>query len=363
MTLPAEWAPQQLVEIAWPHADSDWLPYLDSARVCFAAIGEALAQRGIQVLIVTADQPSTRSFVSQWSEKAQSMTRIVPCPTNDTWTRDNGFITLMNNEGEKRLTDFCFNGWGDKFEASLDNAINAHILPVIQELYGSSATLTYADALNIVLEGGSIESDGCGTILTTTSCLLAPHRNDFADKAEAEAKLLPLLGARRMLWLDHGYLAGDDTDGHVDTLARLAPDDTIVYVGIDDPEDEHYTELQAMEAELQALRTADGHPYRLLALPMAPCILESDFPDAVAEEGDQRLPSTYANYLITNGAVLMPTYAAPEEPADSDARHRDQQAMEVLAKAYPGREIVPIDCRVLVRQHGSLHCSTMQFPK
>lgn len=362
MTLPAEWARQQFVEIAWPHADSDWLPYLNSARVCFAAIGEALAERGIKVLIVTADEASTRSFTGRWSEKAQAMTLIVPCPTNDTWTRDNGFITLMDTDGRLRLTDFCFNGWGNKFEATLDNAINARIRPVIESLYDSADKIEYQDALDIVLEGGSIESDGKGTILTTTSCLLAPHRNDFTSKAEAEAKLLPLLGAQRMLWLDHGYLAGDDTDGHIDTLARLALNDTIVYVGIDDPEDEHYTELKAMEEELKALRTQEGKPYRLLALPMAPTILESDFADAVEEEGDQRLPSTYANYLITNGAVLMPTYAAPDAAPDSDACRRDQQAMQILAEAYPGCEIVGIDCRVLVRQHGSLHCSTMQFP-
>lgn len=355
MRLPAEWECQQAIEIAWPHAESDWAPYLDTARQCFAAIGEAIAMRGEKLIIVTADENNTRSFVERYPEQARRNVELLPLPTNDTWTRDSGLITTLPSADDAEthpttamlMNDFRFNGWGGKFEAALDNAINAHLQP---RFFPSDRLI---DRKDIVLEGGSIESDGRGTILTTTSCLFAPHRNDFASKTEAEKMLRRTLGARRILWLDHGYLAGDDTDGHIDTLARLCPDDTITYVRCDDTTDEHFAELQAMEQELRAFRTADGRPYRLLPLPMAPVIRESDFTDAVAEEGDQRLPSTYANYLVMNGAVLMPTYG------DTDL---DAQAAAVLAEAFPGREIVGIDCRVLVRQHGSLHCSTMQFP-
>ena len=198
--------------------------------------------------------------------------------------------------------------------------------------------------MDTVLEGGSIESDGRGTILTTSCCLFAPNRNGYTSKAEAEAMLRERLGAERVLWLDHGSLTGDDTDGHIDTLARLCPDDTIVYVGCDDHTDGDFEGLAAMEGELQALRTADGAPYRLLRLPMA----------APAYYDGERLPATYANYLVMNSAVLMPCYGDGE---------RDAAAAEVLQRAFPDREIVGIDCRVLIRQHGSLHCVTMQYPE
>jgi agmatine/peptidylarginine deiminase len=157
-----------------------------------------------------------------------------------------------------------------------------------------------------------------------------------------------------MLWLDHSWLAGDDTDGHIDTVARLCPDDTIAYVQCTDTADEHYAELHAMEAELQQLRTRDGKPYHLIPLPMADAVYERDFADAVEEERDQRLPATYANFLIINGAVLMPTYGQGE---------KDALAKTQLQMAFPDREIVGIDCRVLIRQHGSLHCVTMQYFK
>ena len=214
--------------------------------------------------------------------------------------------------------------------------------------------MKYVNAQRMVLEGGSIESDGCGTLLTTTSCLLAPNRNYYTHKLEAEADLKRLLHANRVLWLDHGYLAGDDTDGHIDTLARLCPNDTIAYVQCLDSADEHYEALHSMEQELKVLRTIEGKPYRLIPLPMPHSIYEGDFDDAVEEEAAQRLPATYANFLIVNGAVLIPTYGQPQT---------DEQAKGQLQKAFPDREIVGIDCRVLIRQHGSLHCVTMQYPK
>ena len=262
---------------------------------------------------------------------------IVGEPSNDTWARDHGFITLVNDQGGVRLLDFCFNGWGEKFPADLDNAIN-------RRLYDEGKISgDYVDCLDFVLEGGSIESDGRGTIFTTSGCLLAPHRNQPMTQAEIEARLKRDLCAERILWIDHGHLTGDDTDGHIDTLVRICPDDTLLYVGCDDPEDEQYEDLKLMEAQLQTFRTLEGKPYRLMRLPMPQPIYENS----------ERLPATYANFLVVNGAVLCPTYDQPEQ---------DAEALRIIGEAFPDREIVGIDCRSVIRQHGSLHCCTMQFP-
>jgi agmatine/peptidylarginine deiminase len=251
--------------------------------------------------------------------------------SNDTWARDHGFITVEDH-GELVLLDFCFNGWGEKFEAALDNAINRHLYE--QGLVRG----TYEDHLDFVLEGGSIESDGKGTVFTTTCCLMAPHRNQPLTQAQIEDRLKQYLGAERIVWINHGSLIGDDTDGHIDTLVRICPDDTLLYIGAD----ADHPDLLAMEEELRTLRTIDGRPYRLLQLPLPRPIYD----------GDDRLPATYANYLVINGAVLVPTYAQPD---------LDAEALRTIALAYPDREIVPIDCRPVIRQHGSLHCCTMQY--
>jgi agmatine/peptidylarginine deiminase len=264
--------------------------------------------------------------------------QYVKCPSNDTWARDHGFITVVweKEEQEKILLDFCFNGWGEKFTADLDNAINRqlHERGIVEG--------QYEPHLDFVLEGGSIESDGQGTIFTTSCCLLAPHRNQPLTQQQIEDRLKTYLGADRVVWLHHGSLIGDDTDGHIDTLVRICPNDTILYVGCDDEQDEQYAELHLMEKELQELRTTDGRPYRLLKLPM-PCPIY---------DGNDRLPATYANYLVVNGAVLYPTYAQPD---------LDRQARDIIQQAYPDLEMVGIDCRPVIRQHGSLHCCTMQY--
>ena len=258
--------------------------------------------------------------------------------SNDTWARDHGFITLTDDEGHHRLLDFCFNGWGEKFPAELDNAINRRLYDE-GKLGGD-----YVDCLDFVLEGGSIESDGRGTVFTTTGCLLAPHRNQPLTKEQIEERLKRELHAERILWIDHGNLTGDDTDGHIDTLVRICPEDTLLYMGYDDPDDEQYDELRLMEEQLKTFRTIDGRPYRLKKLPMPRPIYD----------GDDRLPATYANFLIINGAVLCPTYAQPD---------LDAQALRTIGEAFPDREIVGIDCRSIIKQHGSLHCCTMQFPQ
>lgn len=332
--LPAEWEPQSGIQLTWPHARTDWAYMLEEVQECFTRIATEIAQREL-LLIVTPEPDNVRKQIE--NKVSMANVRFATCDTNDTWARDHGAITLMDECGKPILLDFTFNGWGLKFASDKDNLITRHLVQN-GHLHGR-----YTNRLGFVLEGGSIESDGQGTLLTTSECLLSPNRNGQMTREEIEQYLHNVLHVQHVLWLEHGYLAGDDTDSHVDTLARLCPDDTIVYTRCDDPEDEHYDALKQMEKELENFRTPQGKPYRLLPLP---------WPHAIVEEGE-RLPATYANYLVMNEAVLYPTYAQPAN---------DIQAGRVLGQAYPGREIKGIDCRPLIRQHGSLHCVTMQYP-
>ena len=322
--LPAEWEPQEGVQLTWPHKDTDWAPMLSEIITVYHQIAREIAKR--ERLIIVAPKDEAREMLH------------ITCPTNDTWARDHGFISLIDDKGHRRLLDYRFNGWGEKFEATLDNAINRRLYD-LGELEGE-----YVDCLDFVLEGGSIESDGQGTIITTTSCLMAPNRNQPLKKSEIEQRLMQDFHARRVLWIDHGGLTGDDTDGHIDTLVRICPNDTLLYIGCDDPQDEQYIELLKMEQQLKTFKTLEGKPYRLCKLPMPHPIYD----------GDERLPATYANFLVINGAVLCPTYAQPD---------LDAEAMRIIGEAFPGREIVGIDCQPVIRQHGSLHCCTMQYPK
>ena len=336
--LPAEWHEQGAVQLTWPHAGTDWRSILKDVFRCYLNIAKEISMRE-RLIIVTPDPLRVRQQLGT-ALPAKSLLHIMFCKAhiNDTWARDHGFITLLAPNGP-HLLDFKFNGWGEKFPAKFDNCICRKI--AAQNILKGQ----YKNHLNFVLEGGSIESDGKGTILTTSKCLLAPHRNQPLTQAQIEKRLLATLHAERILWLDHGYLAGDDTDSHIDTLARFCPDDTIAYVQCLDPNDEHYAELRRMEAQLQEFRTMEDKPYRLIPLPMAQAAFDKD---------GNRLPATYANFLIINGAVLMPTYGNPAT---------DLQAKEQLRKAFPMHDIVGIDCRPLITQHGSLHCCTMQFPK
>ena len=333
---PAEWFPQSGIQLTWPHAGTDWKDILEDVTKCYIKMAFEISTEE-KLLIVSPDIASVSSLLSrQLPKRAVENIIYCQCPTNDTWARDHGFITVFT-EGRPRLLDFRFNGWGDKFPSALDNAINQH-------LYHSDLLRgDYVDCLDFVLEGGSIESDGKGTLLTTSDCLLHPKRNPRMSRADIEEKLKRLLHVRRILWLEHGHLAGDDTDGHIDTLARLCPDDTIVYTQCTDKHDEHYGELQLMEQELKELRTLQDMPYRLVSLPL---------PDPIECDGE-RLPATYANFLIMNNKVLVPTYNQP---------HNDEAAIRSIQAVFPRHEIKGIDCRALIRQHGSLHCSTMQFP-
>lgn len=348
-TLPAEWAPQCGVQLTWPHAGTDWAYMLEEVTETYIRMAYEIARRE-PLLIVTPEPSRVREILKmRLPADVQSNITLFECPTNDTWARDHGFITVVGTAGPE-LLDFRFNGWGGKFEATLDNAINHHLLPI----EGSSVAWlkgTYTDCLDFEMEGGAIESDGNGTLLTTAECLLNTNRRHEGDavptidKSQVEMLLQERLGVNRILWLHHGYLAGDDTDSHIDTLARLCPGDTIVYVKCEDTTDEHYAELNAMEQELRAFRTAEGEAYRLIPVPL---------PRAEYDEEGERLPATYANFLIMNNAVLLPVYDQPEH---------DAKAIHQMQKAFPQHEIVPINCRSLIRQHGSLHCCTMQFPR
>lgn len=338
-TLAPEWARQSGVQLTWPHANTDWAYMLPQVTECYLRLAFEIATRET-LLIVTPDVEATQALINERLPQRATQNIIYhQCPTNDTWARDHAFLTVMSNTGAE-LLDFRFNGWGGKFAAQLDNAINKSLVSGTKPLLKGK----YIDFLDFELEGGSIEVDGQGTLLTTSECLLNPNRNPQLDKAHKEALLKERLGIDRVLWLDHGYLAGDDTDSHIDTLARLCPNNTIVYVRCTDPTDEHYPALQAMEEQLHTFTTAKGDPYKLIALPMA---------QAVYDENGERLPATYANYLVMNHAVLYPTYAQPDN---------DAQAARALRQAFPDRDIVGVDCRALICQHGSLHCVTMQYP-
>jgi len=334
--LPAEWEPQAAVLLAWPHSDTDWGPRLLSAESSYVALVTAIA-RFERVLVCMPDSAVRGRAASLLHAVGADLSRIefIEIPYDDTWLRDSGPITLRCG-GAFTLADFQFTGWGGKFEGSRDDALIAGLLQ--RDVFRAGTGRARYDW---ALEGGAIESDGRGTILTTWRCLHQRHPEQSRD--EISRQLRESLGAQRVLWLDRGYLQGDDTDAHIDTLARLAPNDAIVFQVCDDPDDPHFTELAAMREELAALRTPEGKPYTLHALPWA---------KPIVDEG-RRLAASYANYLIVNGAVLVPAYG--------DAS--DDAAARVIAAAHPGREVVQIPCRPLIWQNGSLHCVTMQVPE
>lgn len=331
---PAEWYTQSGVQITWPHRGSDWSDILAEVTECYLTFSREILKREKLLIVVPEDEDITRYF----TEEEQQQIISVPMSTNDTWARDHGALSLFI-DNKPTVADFGFNAWGLKFPANRDNLITGR-------LFNESAfqsDVAYLNRLNFILEGGSIETDGQGTILTTTSCLLAPNRNQPLNQQEIEDSLKMMLGASRVLWLNHGHLAGDDTDNHIDTLARFCDEKTIAYVQCDDVKDVHYSALKEMEKELKSFVTQNGEPYQLIPLPMADAVYDNGF----------RLPATYANFLIINGAVLMPLYGT----------EKDMTAHSQLQLAFPDREIVGVDCSPLIKQHGSLHCVTMQYPE
>ncbi|MFC3283625.1 agmatine deiminase family protein [Litchfieldella rifensis] len=332
-----EWHPQDAVQLTWPRADGDWCELLERIEATLETMVVAIA-RYQRVLISAPDTATRTRLAASFHQMGVPMQRLrlIVAPADDTWCRDHGPIAI-ERDGRPVLLDYTFTGWGGKFPATRDNALT-------RNLGGQGAYRAPVEPRELILEGGAIDTDGQGTLLTTEACLLNPNRNAGLERQALEARLREDLGVERILWLRHGHLEGDDTDSHVDTLARFCDPNTIAYVSCDDERDPHYSALKAMEAELQAFRQADGTPYRLVALPWPrPCFDPED---------GHRLPATYANFLIINGAVLVPVYG--------DAA--DGRALGILADTFPGRDIVPIDCRSAIRQHGSLHCLTMQLP-
>lgn len=297
----AEWELRGPILLAWPHGDTDWAYMLDEVQECYRGILDAFTSAGEHVIML---DPATN------------------VATNDTWIRDYGPLSLASGT----LLDFRFNAWGQKFASNFDNQATRTML---------AKGMIQAPAechKDFVLEGGSIETDGRGTILTTTCCLLAPNRNEPMTRGDIERELLRRLRARKVLWLDAEPLPGDDTDGHIDTLARMAPDNAIVYTV-----PEHLEQIERMT-------DADGRRFRAVRLPM---------PEPICDPDDgTMLPATYANYLVTHNAVYVPAYGQPA---------LDAEACRVVASAFPGHRIMSVDCRALIRQHGSLHCATMQL--
>lgn len=335
LRFPAEWEPQAAILIAWPHADTDWAERLAEVEETYIALVAAITRFQPAWICVADDDLQTYAEARLRSARIDmGRVRFITFDYDDTWLRDSGPITLRDGDGF-RVLDFRFTAWGGKFEAGRDDRL-------VESLASAGV---FGDAprqrIDFALEGGGIETDGDGTLLTTWHCL--HERHPQASREELDAKLRDWLVQDRVLWLDHGYLEGDDTDAHIDTLARFAPDDAIVFQACDDPSDSHHAELEAMASQIATLRTADGRPYRLFPLPWAAPIVD----------GGRRLAASYANFLIVNGAVLMPAYGDPA----------DDRAAAVLAEAFPGREIVQVPCRPLIWQNGSLHCITMQIPE
>ena len=327
--LKAEWERQNVVLIALPNEGTDWVDVgLEQVAGVFRKIAQAIGYSQLVYMLVDDAKEAKKHFCST------NNIIFIEAEFNDTWTRDYGPLSIEEN-GDSKLLDFRFNGWGGKFEASLDNEVNR--LLKSKGFFGRAEL----ESCEIELEGGAIESDGQGTLLTTKSCLLNKNRNGGLSQNDVEEILSSKLGAKRVLWVENSYLEGDDTDGHIDMLARFVSPDTIAYIKCEDSSDSHYKSLQELEKELKSFKQANGSPYNLVPLPFT----EPKYKDS------ERLPASYANFLITNKALVFPTYQSP----------KDKAALEIFKKLFPTREVIPVPCLKLIEQGGSLHCSTMQI--
>lgn len=336
LRVPAEWEAYESVMIAWPHEHTDWSPMLGEVTECYRAIADGVLGSGLRLLVVTPEPEKVRELLKGYP---QERVIVFGCQTNDTWTRDYGPVSAYDSAGVPMVIDFRFDGWGLKFAANHDNLVTLGMVS------NGLLTRNYCSRMDYTFEGGSMEMDGAGTMMSTSHCLQSLNRNGFKSKEQLEDYFRSVLGIDRLILLEHGHLEGDDTDSHIDTLARFAPGNTILYVKAYNRSDSHCAELDLMEKELQELRTLSGEPYNLIGLPL---------PDAIYDEDGERLPATYANFLITPKTVLMPVYGQPDN---------DLLAKQMLQIAFPDREIKEIDCRALIKQHGSLHCATMQLPE
>lgn len=332
---PAEWHPQSAIQLTWPHSNTDWNWVLNEIQSLYIELINTITEYE-NVILSVPDSGCIDGIRSQLKANHFKCEFYVVI-NDDTWARDHGPISVYENT-KLAIQDFQFNGWGGKFDANQDNQITSSLFQ--QNAYNCH---TYENH-NFILEGGSIESDGNGALLTTRQCLMNTNRNASLNQDQIEIYLKDALGCKKILWLKHGDLIGDDTDAHIDTLARFAPDNQIIFQGCQDAEDDHYNDLNAMKEELSQLTNVNNKPYKLIELP---------WPDALYEaQSNQRLPATYANFLFINGAVLLPVYGVKQ----------DALAIQVMTDALPNYKVIPINCAVVVRQYGSLHCLTMQIP-
>ncbi|MDF2867205.1 MAG: agmatine deiminase [Gammaproteobacteria bacterium] len=334
--LPPEWAAQSGVMLTWPHTKRYWKNPL-AVEPTFVNMAREIALK--EPVIISCYSEEHLQQVKKLLEQAGALLnniRLYIAPSNDIWVRDHGPITVLKN-GKPTLLDFQFNSWGSKYPGEDDNLVTSRLHK--QQVFAT----TPLETVDVILEGGSIEVNGAGVMLTTSHCILNANRNKDFTKQTWETIFAKWFGIKHILWLEHGGLKGDDTDSHIDTLARFTDENTICYVRCDDPNDEHYAELQKMELELQAFRNLAGKPFRLMPLP---------WPKAKFDNEGKRLPATYANFLIINQAVLVPTYA--------DAA--DEEALAQIQRCFPDRSIIGIDCLKVIPQYGSLHCATMQLP-
>lgn len=337
-SLPGEWHKQSGVLLTWPHENSDWVDDLNAIEALYIqlAITISLYEKALIVAYDETHKIHINALLKQHHSFNAANIIFFVAQTDDTWTRDYGPICLCNMD-ETKILNFTFNGWGNKFDAHIDNQLTECL---VQHSVLQAIETTDCD---FILEGGSIDSDGNGTVLTTSSNLLTSTRNPSYTQQDIEKYLQSTLGVRQILWLDHGYLAGDDTDSHIDVLARFTDSQTIVYIHCEDSSDEHYSSSRAMEAQLRTFRNCDGKSYQLIPLP---------FPAPIFDETNRRLAASYANFLIINDAVLVPTY-------DDD---NDERALKILQSCFNNRKVIGIPCLSAIQQNGSLHCLTMQLP-
>ncbi len=333
--LPAEWEPQSAVMLTWPHKNSDWQDRLEAIEQVYMQICKTIAsyQHCIIVCLDETHQKHIKSCLNSIDTNVQNCIFYI-CKSNDTWCRDYAALTTLNSE-QLTLNNFIFNGWGNKYDASFDNAMT-------QSLYDIGMFETNnVNNHDFVLEGGSIETDGQGALLTTAACLMKRH----TDKTREEINnyLNTSFGTNHILWLEHGSLSGDDTDCHIDNLARFSDPTNIIYAACDNPDHPDFAPLESMKAELEKLKKADGTPYKLIAIPV---------PEPIYDE-EKLLPASYVNFLIINDAVLVPVFG----------QESDAYALKTIQNCFPDREIIGIMATALIQQYGGIHCATMQFPE
>lgn len=328
---PAEWEPVEQLLLSWPHAGMDWGDELDAAQASFVKLAVA-ASPEVELLITVNNADVGKSVAAQLQEAGVDKATLITCPSNDVWTRDYGPISVFE-DGQRQLVNFAFNAWGGKYPHEHDDRVSRC---VHEAGHFADSPLNRVDW---VLEGGALDFDGQGGVLTSPGCLQDVARNADANQERAEAMLAEHLGCERVWWLDTPALDGDDTDGHIDTLVRFAPGDIVLHHVCKDDDDPHAAPLAAMTDDLATL--GNGR-WSLVPLPL---------PSPVLDAEGRRLPASYANFLILNRRVLVPIY---EDRADEVALRR-------IDAAFPDHTLIPVDCRALVAQNGSLHCATMQI--